>query len=560
MLELLRVDMNVPVNYILTHKLYKPIVRRIVGFSWDYSNEKLLFSAIKLGSLMIESNSGLRHKLKKLGFLKVFLVALDILTDRRLLYDFAFMFIKHNTLSVMQLAYKHQLFQNARDNAQDDSFAEKFIKESISHYGRISTLLVNRQMLHGTPKTEILEMIIDIPIHFKIREPAKVISLLSEVEKSLDKLKREPEKKLEIVKFIVITVIELIFYWPWLKFAHVHGLCTSHPASQFMSFCKNPLMFHCNDCGQILCMPCASLHPFKNLEFCGYRSDATKCSKATSCSLIERPTTMTSLAFLTNIDLMRIHRLKENDRLLSEEPGKHCFEIKLGNDGGSVLLEGQDPLFSEEDMADQVKTLAYFEVEVKSGGINDAIGIGFSGFEYRGDTGLVKIDGQAVGVGPMYGSYDIVGVGITAKEVYLTYNGLLLRPFYSHPFESDYRLKINLQGSETSVSVRLNISSSTSWLFKPPFNSSIDNEIFTPEPPYFIDEGFIKSMKKRLNDCSQYRRVPELAETLTDIKFKAEAVLSFDYKRLMRLNTTRGTEQNAERRRRKRSPEICVLY
>lgn len=566
-LELMRVDMGDPAKYIIINQLYEPIFHLIITSCWDFAREKLVFSAIKLGILMIESNAILRQTLKKLEFLRIFLEGLEVLCDKRVLYGFATLFSEGNTLTVMQLSYKHLLYHHARDKSADsitDLSAQKFIKNSISHFGSISTLLVERQLLNGTSEAEILDMIIDIPIHFKIKDASKIIALLNNVINSLGKYKKQPEKKLEIVKFSIVSVIELLYYWPWLKFAHAHGLCTSHETSKALSYSKNPLLFFCSDCAQTLCAPCASRHPFVSLQFCGYRSDASCCSALSSfesspleirnCDLTPSISMRTSISFLSRIELTKVHSLIAAEEYLTEAPGKIYFEYVMQQDSTPVLLRGGEPLISAEEILEQDKTLAYFEVEVKSGGVKDSIGIGFTGFEFRGDTGMITIDGIDCGKGPMFGSYDCIGVGITAKEVYLTYNGLLFTPFYSHPQDSDYILKISLDGAETAVNVILNPITSASWRFKPPYSSKIESNRFIPEQPTFIDLGFIKDMKARLKDCEQYKRVPEFADSVADIMNKAASVLSFDF-----IRRNRRSDTELRRRPRRNSPP-CELF
>jgi uncharacterized protein YqgV (UPF0045/DUF77 family) len=74
----------------------------------------------------------------------------------------------------------------------------------------------------------------------------------------------------------------------------------------------------------------------------------------------------------------------------------------------------------------------YFEVFISRNASNDRFFFGIlgTGVVYRGDSGIVTRNGHPVGLGPKLGSYDTAGVGLKDKEVFFTYNGLLLRPFY----------------------------------------------------------------------------------------------------------------------------------
>lgn len=570
MLELMRLNMTTPLNYIFCYQLYRPIISQIVSMRWEPANENLMYCAIRLGVLMIMREPSIRHCMKELSFLKVFCDAKRILSDKHVLYLFPMPFLKGNTLTIMQLTHKSQLFQHAREMAKEpicDSSSAKFIKDTIPYFGSISILLV-AQLLNVESESDVLETIFDIPIYFKIREASKVFSMLTEIEGSLVKMKKQTEKKLFIVRLIIINAIHLIFYWSWLKFCHAQGICTSHSASEFMAYFHNPLLFKCRECNLFLCIPCASRHhhPFTSLEYCGSSSEPSKCSCSTSlvtsCNCKEGTTTMISLKFLNRIEVMRLHGLMLNGRFISQVPNEEYYGISLGLEEGPVELETAEPLFSIDEMRNENElTLSYYEVEVKSGGMMDRVTIGISGFEYRGDTGIICVDGQTLGIGPMFGSYDIIGVGITHNLIYLTYNGLLLRPLYHHPVNTDYRLRITMQGAETTLHIKLN---TKAWLFKPPFDSTIEDQKFIPDFPDYVNESFIRSfikkMQLRLKDCDSYRNVPELARTVLDIKTKAESVLRLDYKCLMKRRQARLVEQSTIKSPPKRPKDPCMLF
>jgi hypothetical protein len=539
MLQLMRSGIAPTGNYIINNKLYGTIVHSMLTFPWETSRPNLIFASIKLGTYMIETNSAFKEKLKSLGFIKVFLAACLRLEQKRQLYDFTKAFYKQNTLTVLQLANKHKLFSFARDEVKrsGSEYAVDFMKDTISYYGNVSLKLIKLALTSSSFfDAEILDMIVDIPIHFKHRDCSEVILMLGKITEMLKKERRAPDEKLDITKNIVIVIIELAFYWPWLEYAHAYGCCTSHVASQSLAFCKNPMLFICGECELTLCIPCASkhYHPFTSLEFSGYHSEATLCLCASrptlsSCDCHLNPRIEGSLEFLIKEEPNQELNLMVYGRSLTLVEGQDYFSAMLEHDDGPKVLVGGEPLIQSR-RTQRTRTLAYFEVEVKSGGVKDSVGIGFTGFEYRGDSGDVIIDGQVQGRGPKFGSYDCIGVGITPSHIYLTYNGILLRPLYPHPVESDYHVLITLEGIETTVYVRLN---STSWLFKPPLHCTVEEQQFVPYKPEFINQGFLNSMKKLMSSCDDYRKIPELAERLADIKSKAAIMHNFDYKRMM---------------------------
>jgi hypothetical protein len=528
-LKLMRHNKTVPVRYVIKHRLYKHMTHVMATYHWRAPDNVLLAQAAELATLMLIINPALKQELKTIGFLKVFCEACQKLEQKHSLYELAEAFYKESTLTVLQLANKHMLFNTARDEAKynNDAFAERFVKNTISYYGNVLLKLVKLSLKSSGPEATIINSIVDIPVYFKQKECAGFFALLRDVERLLRK-DRPPEVKLNIIKNLVNTIIELLFYWPWLRYSHAYGICTSHAASEHLTFCRNPLLFTCEECKLTLCSPCASKHhhPFSSLEFCGYNSPAVQCTCATTpvmsgCDCFSIFDVRTSISFLSKIDHDRHYNLLSNGRCLTLVENKDYFSVLIDHNDGLRELVGGEPLFSEEDKTDQELTLAYFEVEVKSGGIKDAVSIGFTGFQYRGDTGEIMINDKVQSKGPKFGSYDCVGIGVTHTRVYLTYNGLLLQPYHPHPTETDYRLLITLEGMETMVNVRLN---SNIWLFKPPYDCSIIEQKFTPSTPDFINADFITNMKRLFSSCDGLRKVPELAEVLGEIKGKIGSI------------------------------------
>jgi hypothetical protein len=528
-LRLLRHNKTVPVNYVIKHRLYSHMTRVMANYHWRAPDNVLLAQAAELATRMLFKRPELKQELKTIGFLKVFCEACQKLEQKHSLYEFAEAFYKGSTLTVLQLASKYSLFNTARDEAKynNDAFAERFVRSAIPYNGNVLLKLVKLSLKSIGPEAAILNSIVDIPIYFKQKDCTGFFAILRDIEKLLRK-DRPPEDQLDIIKNLVNTIIELLFYWPWLRYSHAYGLCTSHPATEHLTFCRNPLLFTCGECKLTLCSPCASKHhhPFTSLEFCGYNSPAVQCTCASTpvmsgCDCYSFFDVRTSISFVSKIDRSRYYNLLSNGRCLSAIENKDYFSVLVDHDGIKELVGGES-LFSEADKTDQELTLAYFEVEVKSGGIKDAVSIGFTGFQYRGDTGEIMINGTVHSKGPKFGSYDCIGIGVTHTRVYLTYNGLLLQPYHPHPQETDYRLLITLEGMETMVNVRLN---STTWQFKPPYDCSIVEQRFTPSIPDFINADFMANMTQLLNSCNGLRKVPELAEVLGEIKGKVMSIL-----------------------------------
>ena len=129
-------------------------------------------------------------------------------------------------------------------------------------------------------------------------------------------------------------------------------------------------------------------------------------------------------------------------------------------------------LFSETSEAqERNSTLAYFEVTVAMGGVYDQIAVGvtnneeyplqeFAGYKedslaYHADEGNCYVNGRAVGYGGRYGSFDVVGCGVTRYgDVYFTHNGMLL-PLINMEMQGKIYPLVSLRGRYASVRINL---------------------------------------------------------------------------------------------------------
>lgn len=84
---------------------------------------------------------------------------------------------------------------------------------------------------------------------------------------------------------------------------------------------------------------------------------------------------------------------------------------------------------------------------------NEFAGYKNNSIAYHGDDGKCYINGQAIGYGTRYGSYDTVGCGITRNgDVYFTINGMLL-PLVNVEMQGKIYPLVSLRGKYTSVSL-----------------------------------------------------------------------------------------------------------
>ena len=153
---------------------------------------------------------------------------------------------------------------------------------------------------------------------------------------------------------------------------------------------------------------------------------------------------------------------------------------------------------------DNSECKAYFEIYILAAGNQEDISIGLlgTGVIYYGSNGNIFRSGHFVGIGPRFGSYDTVGVGLHDNKVFFTYNGLLIRPLI--PCYVAYPVKAIIS---TASSGYFNINVKTSnWMFQPGGNSdSCRNDS--------IDE-LLAIIQKKINKlcCNKENKYEDLYE------------------------------------------------
>ena len=89
---------------------------------------------------------------------------------------------------------------------------------------------------------------------------------------------------------------------------------------------------------------------------------------------------------------------------------------------------------SKEVMSGSERNIYYFEWYIKSGGVYNDVTIGVESemeqITYSGVTGEIMKNGTKVARGPVFGSYNVIGVGVSFKHgyVFFTYHGIPIFP------------------------------------------------------------------------------------------------------------------------------------
>ncbi len=85
--------------------------------------------------------------------------------------------------------------------------------------------------------------------------------------------------------------------------------------------------------------------------------------------------------------------------------------------------------------------------------MNEFAGYKANSIAYHADDGKCYINGQSIGYATRYGSYDVVGCGVTKNgDVYFTLNGMLL-PLINIEMQGKIYPLVSIRGKYTSVAM-----------------------------------------------------------------------------------------------------------
>jgi len=291
----------------------------------------------------------------------------------------------------------------------------------------------------------------------------------------------------DLYEKIATTIISLLCHKETLITHQIHSMCISNIVS-INGYNKIPY-----DCG-LLCLTCQEnsgiSKPFAICIICAHRCHQghnlmpmgycpefqCNCSETKMCSAnssLPLPMHIKYIPKKCEAEYDEPVNYRHDPMVLKQETSKGIFSYISKECITTGTLIGIKPLttifleFQEE--SDYSSTVAYFEVEVILGGTYDQIAVGlttdseypldeFAGYKeisiaFHGDDGKCYINGQSITYGCKYGSYDIIGCGVTQNgDVYFTYNGLLL-PLINLNLTGNIYPVVSLRGKFTSVRI-----------------------------------------------------------------------------------------------------------
>ena len=425
----------------------------------------LLLNVLKLVNLILSNNAAFVQLIQEQGFLRVALVGMQRAYTfaaselKAALIEFVTLFLRNNTLTVLQTLYETWEIRSllASEDMQRNGPFWKFLRSSVPLYGSHAVKILQR-LYHSRALEagEVLQALVEVPYYFKITEVTELVGTLVELAQRLES--GRIEARCAVLKALISNLTDLLVAPKWYEFAHVTGVCTNRLYTSGLLEClgKHPMLFFCSDCKKPYCCICIASHSEHSCQFLGYQKDFYMCS---TTDVQHMDFSFDFLFTWQGTKIATYVNRASNDKFIDT--------IHL-TDESELQLMSEHPLCFLEDIGDEA-TAAYFEVYVLQGGVKDGITLGLGSQEpvltFRGTDGAISVNGVRQALGPKFGSYDTIGVGVTSKgNGFVTYNGLIFRPMLKLDLSGNVYAFISLEGLGTLVSPQC---WRNNWKFRP---------------------------------------------------------------------------------------------
>lgn len=405
-----------------------------------------------------------KERLVSMNFFTLIVTAIDLKANTELLCDFIQKFHDDNTLTILQIVWSSGFVENIMNKPSKTLIEVDFIKSTMSYYGNNSVEFIKKVYENiEISESRVAQHLLEIPYYFKLEHSQLAIQLM---EKIIERNARnQGDTMLDVLKTIVLILAEILCVPKLFQYHHIFGQCTSKSNKLFLSdLGHNPLLIKCKKCTHSYCVMCkARNHENHDYQYVLYQNPLFRC-------YTEKPIEET-------IDLSMFQQGKY--------PAKFTFIDSFGHQKSKSRFIDSPKLrittieSCKAVATEGVYTILYYEVNVYKAGLQENIEIGIdgSGVRYRSLDGTIRLNGKVITKGPRYGSYDTIGIGVTNRcEVYITYNGLVNRPFVKCELADEYRPEILLDSETCDIDIKLR-----HWVFQPTMDKSPNQDFVNKE-------------------------------------------------------------------------------
>lgn len=399
-------------------------------------------------------------------------------SDLSTMYEFVYNFSKENTSTVLQQAHDSGIIEKAFKDIGKMHEAKNLLM-TISYCGYHSVpLFYEIWKQHLFTIQEILPKMREIPFYFKTKNEDLILEILRSELKTIRCLPYNDS--IECLSNIVLNLGELLCTSTFLRTMNLKGLCPTHYGSKTQVIkCTNPLLVFCEECYVTLCSVCAATeHRRHKKHFKLYQHPKENCKCISNHTLIE-----------SNPADFKLPRFQAEITLIDSK-GKQM--IASDTNYFQTYSEGKANTITTIETTENLNSTGlrcYYEIKVVNAGIYEDITLSYIGtsIQYKGKTGEILYNNTLASIGPRFGSYDVVGLGLTAENFFVTYNGLIVHPLIPYEFNNDIKPCVTISGPCTGIEFKL-----SDWMFKP-------ITVIT-DPPLLHDRSVLQSAEKILKE------------------------------------------------------------
>ncbi|CAG9330551.1 unnamed protein product [Blepharisma stoltei] len=517
--QILSISDNLPSEvstYIMNNNLLQIFIQKCINYDWKESPQLIdaVFKVLNYPDLSDEKARKFNESLIECGILEILDIAMGLsLESYRLLHLFMLKIKYSNTLSALQSLWENRMIFDFLKRAENGSEADLiFIQNTLSCFGPNSVDFIRECYKRNLFNESVLmQGLIEIPYYFKLE---KLDSLCDLLKKFI--INCQPKYLLNILEKSVFILEEVVCYPVALQYDQLIGKCSSHTVDEFATlFEKHPMLLFCENCRKVLCANCSLYiaHTDHEKSFLLYQSPYSRCDCEESHTFDHYSLAKFKLPFYSNeFSFVR------SDKKLNREANN------IFNSEEELTVMTNKSIMQNNKQG----TIAYFEIKIIESGLYEDVVIELQGARasYYGKNGYLKVKDQII-KGPRYGSWDIVGIGMTYQDqIYITYNGLLIPQFIDTQPDCDIFACVTIK-NRAKIEFKLR-----DWLFKPDDNFS-NNKFYSEDSvnrSKFLLEGIVNHIKKGCKKIckdkkfiSWHEKFVKLLETLNlnDLKEKA---------------------------------------
>lgn len=390
---------------------------------------------------------GFKESLPRLNLLSCIVNCGLALNDYCAIIEISKFIIENNTLTLLQMLIYNDIHLRSNNDFVNNEDYTLFIDTTSPFFGFIAPEFIadyGQKMEYSN--STIISMFTQVPFYFKIESSEYILTYIL---KSLDNINQIRRSELKILlRAVVWYLADILCFTDILLTSNYSGRCCKHESDFFMvKTGPSRLLKRCRDCNIVICHICSNeFHSLCNTEFLYYQRNSSPCQCSESHQYRD-----------SHYNFILPEYPEDTEFLLSDNP-----IVNENTLAGSMTnkITTRFPLISNIPYS-----MHYFEVKILRAGSHEKILIEALGpdISLQISSGLVKVKEREIMKAPRAGSYDTIGIGLIEDRTgFVTYNGLIVHPFFECEASESFIPVIYMDSSDCEIQIQLK-----SWLFSP---------------------------------------------------------------------------------------------